>query len=244
MSKDSYYYYSVVQEIHKEYYKEYEKLRVEQVILKAKKGDRKAREYLNKKYYKQVLMVASNYYLESGDRHDLIQEGLIGLNQAIDAFEPKKNGKKFKNFVRLCAKRKMLTLIKKHTRKKHKVLSDSLSMNYQSEDFEDGPYEDENFWSSKAKINLNENPENKLIDQIEYYNLNFFLQEELSDLEFSSLNAYLSNLSYEEIAKKLGIKEKSVDNALTRVKYKLETKYPEYDFYISNWRSVPEKQPV
>ena len=150
------------------------------------------------------------------DREDIIQEGMIGFYKAIRDFRNDKLSS-FRAFAELCVTRQIITAIKTATRQKHIPLNSYVSLNKPIYD-EDS---DRTLLDviSGAKIT---DPEELVISREEFSDIEKKMEEILSELEWKVLMAYLDGKSYQEIADTLGRHVKSIDNALQRVKRKLE----------------------
>lgn len=192
----------------------YKYMKENDIVKMARNGDTLAIDYLLNKYKKFVMAKSMPYFLVGGDRDDIIQEGMIGLFQAIKYYDEDKLIP-FIYFMEICIKRQIITAIKTATRKKHLPLNSYVSLNKSA-------YRED---SERTLIEVVEG--NKVSDPLETY-----IEEEefekrkgkiistLSDLEFKVLNKFLEGKSYEEISSEIGKDEKSIDNALQRVKKK------------------------
>ncbi len=198
----------------------YEQLEDEMIVELVHQGDSEALDYLIHKYKNFVRAKARSYFLVGADREDIVQEGMIGLYKAIRDFKEDKQSS-FKAFAELCITRQMITAIKMATRQKHIPLNCYVSL--------DKPiYEDDSARTlmdvlSGTKIT---NPEELIINREEFDHMEEKMTELLSDLERKVLLLYLEGRSYQEISEELNRHVKSIDNALQRVKRKLE-KYVE-----------------
>jgi RNA polymerase sporulation-specific sigma factor len=188
----------------------------EEVVVQAKNGDDRAQEYLISKYENFVKSKAKAYFLIGADKEDIYQEGLIGLYKAIRDFNPDKLTS-FKAFAEICVIRQIITAIKTATRQKHIPLNTYVSLNKPI-------YEEE---SERTLLDVLvgfkiSDPEELMIikEQMDY--IEEKISEVLSDLELEVLTSYLDGKSYQEIASNLERHSKSIDNALQRVKRKLE----------------------
>ena len=188
----------------------------EEVVLEAKNGNTRAQEYLISKYENFVKAKAKSYFLIGADREDIYQEGMIGLYKAIRDFKADKLTS-FKAFAELCVTRQIITAIKTATRQKHIPLNTYVSLNKPI-------YEEESERTlldvlSGIKIS---DPEELLINKEHMDDIETVIAKVLSDLELEVLMSYLDGKSYQEIACDLDRHSKSIDNALQRVKRKLE----------------------
>jgi RNA polymerase sporulation-specific sigma factor len=194
----------------------------EKVIEDARSGDNKALEYLINKYKGFVRAKARTYFLIGADREDIIQEGMIGLYKAIRDFRGDKFSS-FRAFAELCITRQIITAIKTATRQKHIPLNSYISLNKPI-------YEEESDRTLMDIISQESvsDPEEMIINREEFTVIELKMGEILSNLEWEVLSLYLQGKSYQEIADELDRHVKSIDNALQRVKRKLE-KYLEED---------------
>ncbi|WP_073155152.1 RNA polymerase sporulation sigma factor SigH [Seinonella peptonophila] len=194
---------------------EYKDLADEELVSGVRLGDGDALEFLMNKYKNFVRAKARSYFLIGADHEDIVQEGMIGLYKAIRDFRGDKLSS-FKGFAELCITRQIITAIKTATRQKHIPLNSYISL--------DKPIHDEDsnrtLWD-KLTVNLS-NPEEHYISQEEYNDIEDKISQILSDLERKVLMLYLDGRSYQEIAVDLNRHVKSIDNALQRVKRKLE----------------------
>lgn len=188
----------------------------EEVVMEAKKGDTRAQEYLINKYQNFVKSKAKSYFLIGADKEDIYQEGMIGLYKAIRDFKPDKLSS-FKAFAELCVTRQIITAIKTATRQKHIPLNTYVSLNKPIYDEES----DRTLLDILSSIKVSD-PEELVISKEEMDHIEAEIGEVLSDLEMEVLMSYLDGKSYQEIACDLDRHAKSIDNALQRVKRKLE----------------------
>jgi len=188
----------------------------EDVVEYAREGDDIALEYLINKYKNFVRAKARSYFLIGADREDIIQEGMIGLYKAIRDFRMDKLSS-FRAFAELCITRQIITAIKTATRQKHIPLNSYVSLNK--------PIYDED--SDRTLLDVISgtkitDPEELIISREEFDDIEEKMGEILSSLEWKVLMSYLEGKSYQEIAEDLKRHVKSIDNALQRVKRKLE----------------------
>lgn len=188
----------------------------EQLIELVHKGDSEALDFLIQKYRNFVRAKARSYFLIGADKEDIVQEGMIGLYKAIRDYKEDKLTS-FKAFAELCITRQIITAIKTATRQKHIPLNSYVSL--------DKPIYDEE--SDRTLMDVISgakmmNPEELIINREKYGNIEGKISELLSDLERKVLALYLDGQSYQEISEELNRHVKSIDNALQRVKRKLE----------------------
>ena len=182
----------------------------------AREGDEDAAEFLYRKY-KDVIRGRSNlYFMVGADKDDLIQEGMIGLFRAISNYDPDREAS-FRTFADLCISRQMITAIKRAGRMKHSPLNTSVSI-YDKYDSDENSKSIEETYPDKISYN----PEEEVLfnEQVEYI-------EENSDKIFSKLelevwNEYLKGRTYIEIAEMMNKTPKAIDNAIQRMKKKVE----------------------
>ena len=194
----------------------YDLLTDEQLITLHRGGDALAEEQLYARYKQIVRSKARTYFLIGADREDIIQEGMIGLYKAVCDYQFDKQAS-FRAFAELCITRQIITAIKTATRQKHIPLNSYVSLNKPI-------YEEE---SDRTLLDVitegrNTDPEELLIGRESYVSIESRIDEALSPLERRVLAAYLDGKSYQEIAQMLDRHVKSIDNALQRVKHKLE----------------------
>ncbi|HOV80257.1 MAG TPA: RNA polymerase sporulation sigma factor SigH [Bacillota bacterium] len=200
----------------REFSNSYQVLVDEEVVEFAREGDDAALEFLINKYKNFVRAKARSYFLIGADREDIIQEGMIGLYKAIRDFRLDKLSS-FRAFAELCITRQIITAIKTATRQKHIPLNSYVSLNK--------PIYDED--SDRTLLDIISgskitDPEELIISREEFDDIEEKMGEILSSLEWKVLMSYLEGKSYQEIAEDLKRHVKSIDNALQRVKRKLE----------------------
>lgn len=202
--------------------KDYE-LTDEVMVEDAKDGDTDALEYLIRKYKNFVRAKARSYFLIGADREDIIQEGMIGLYKAIRDYKSDKLAS-FRVFAELCITRQIITAIKTATRQKHIPLNSYVSLNKPI-------YDEESDRTLLDVISGHKitDPEELVISREELIHIEETIGEILSSLEWNVLTLYLQGRSYQEIAYDLDRHVKSIDNALQRVKRKLEKYLEERD---------------
>ena len=188
----------------------------EEIVIEAQNGDIRAQEYVISKYESFVKAKSKSYFLIGADKEDIYQEGMIGLYKAIRDFNYEKSST-FKGIAELCVTRQIITAIKNATRQKHIPLNTYISLNKPvSEDDSERTLLD---ILSTIKIS---DPEALIIGKEEKARIENAITKVLSDLEMEVLQSYLDGKSYQEIACDLDRQAKSIDNALQRVKRKLE----------------------
>jgi len=189
----------------------------------AQQADGTALEYLLNKYKNFVRSKARSYFLIGADHEDIVQEGMIGLYKAVRDFREEKLSS-FRAFAELCITRQIITAIKAATRKKHKPLNSYISFNRSVYEGETERPLIDGLTSSRIS-----DPEEVLIGRENYAAVADSIEHSLSKLERGTLGLYLGGYSYQQIADHLQITTKSVDNAIQRVKKKLEARLKEMD---------------
>ena len=194
----------------------YTEMTDEEIVDLAQQGEQYAIEFLVDKYKNFVRAKARSYFLIGADKEDIIQEGMIGLFKAIRDYRLDKLTS-FRAFAELCITRQIITAIKTATRQKHIPLNSYVSLNKPI-------YDEESDRTLIDILSTNKitNPEDIIISREEFIFIEKKMGEILSSLEWKVLMAYLEGKSYQEIAAELKRHVKSIDNALQRVKRKLE----------------------
>ncbi len=195
--------------------KKYQVLTDEEIVSLAQRGDRMASEYITTKYMPYVRNKSRAYFLVGGEVEDIMQEGLIGLYEAVKDYSADKQAA-FKTFMDICVTRQIMTALKAASRQKHIPLNTYISLNkpmYQEE-------------TDKSYIEIlvtakQEDPEALLIDEEKTSEINIEIKRSLSDFEYQVLRLYLQGVSYVHIAKVLEKEEKAIDNAIQRIRKKL-----------------------
>lgn len=198
---------------------DFEKLRLlddDEIIQLVHQGEHHALDFLIHKYKNFVRAKARTYFLIGADREDIIQEGMIGLYKAIRDYDGDKLSS-FKAFAELCITRQIITAIKTATRQKHIPLNSYVSLDKPIYDEESDRTLLDVIAGSKAV-----DPQELLINREKFGDMELKLSELLSELEKKVLHLYLDGCTYQEISSKLNRHVKSIDNALQRVKRKLE----------------------
>ncbi len=188
----------------------------EELVQLANEGDLNALETIINKYKNFVKAKARSYFLIGADREDIFQEGMIGLYKAIRDFRGDKLAS-FRAFAELCITRQIITAIKTATRQKHIPLNSYVSLNKPI-------YDDESDRTLMDVLSPSKvlDPEELIINREKLNSMEGKIGELLSNLEWKVLSSYLEGKSYQEIAEELNRQVKSIDNALQRVKRKLE----------------------
>ncbi len=174
----------------------------EELIARIRSGETGVTEYLLEKYKPLVKKQARTMYLMGGENEDLIQEGMIGLFRAISTYRQGEGS--FYGFALLCINRQMYTAVQASARKKHEPLNAYVSLD------------------EEPQMPLEDSPETMLLLQEKEGKREAMIARHLSSLEKKVLALYLEGMSYGQIAEQIGRPEKSVDNAIQRLKKKLK----------------------
>jgi RNA polymerase sporulation-specific sigma factor len=189
----------------------------EELVLLSRGGDNNALEYLMKKYSNMVRKRSRTYFLIGADRDDIVQEGMIGLFKAVRDYDAAKQSG-FKAFAELCVTRQIITAVKTATRQKHVPLNTYISLNR--------PLFDEEYEITLMDIlcedKVTVNPEEIVVNRERFSDIELRMEEILSSFECKVLSCYLQGKSYQEIGAELEKDPKSIDNALQRIKRKVE----------------------
>jgi len=172
-------------------------------------GDSDTEEALVSEYSQLVRACARPYYLAGGDSEDLIQEGMLGLLSAVRTFDPSK-GVKFSTYAEFCIKRSIYSAIRSAAGYKHTPLNSYISL--------ESPQLDENNTQSARFLR---DPEDFVIARESAVEVERLLYGALSRFESVVLQLYLEGMSYKDMAARLGKSNKSVDNAVQRIRKKL-----------------------
>ncbi|MFI3200381.1 MAG: RNA polymerase sporulation sigma factor SigH [Eubacteriales bacterium] len=201
-----------------ESYKDFED---EELILCLRDGEEGITDYIMDKYKNLVKKKAQSMYILGGDNDDLIQEGMIGLFQAIRDYDAGRDAS-FYTFANLCITRKIYTAVQASNRLKHEPLNTSISLQMDlKEEGELGGDSSRNLMNALADYDIR-NPEDLIVDQESVARIEELIAKELSGFEKQVLELHLTGMTYTEIAKVLNKDVKATDNALQRLKGKLK----------------------
>lgn len=189
-----------------------EKMSDEEFVALAQGGDSEALEAILSRYRNLVYAKAKPYFLAGAEQDDIIQEGFIGLYKAVTDFDGEKYPF-FKVFAGVCVTRRIITAVKAAACQKHMPLNTYVSLNTY-----DSPGDAEPII---AKNEL-QNPEDIFIDRENVDGMEYKINKALSKLELEVLICCVKGMSYKEIADKLDKDVKAVDNAIQRIRKKLE----------------------
>ena len=184
----------------------------EQLVMWAE-TDSHVAEYLLQKYKPLVRVKAGAYFLKGADKEDIVQEGMLGLFKAIRDYDPNKAS--FYSFAELCITRQIISAVKAATRQKHIPLNSALSLQSTLSQSD---------LSLEQRLSPRESndPQEILLQRQQLDTMRAAMQSMLSNFEKEVLKRYLRGMTYQQMAQELKRSEKSIDNALQRVKNKLE----------------------
>ncbi len=192
---------------------DYSQLTDDELIERLRAGETSVMDFLMEKYKYLVRRRANTMFLLGGDTDDLIQEGMIGLFKAVRDYDTTAGN--FFSFAELCINRQIYTAIEAAARKKHGPLNTYLSLS-------GGDNETEGAFLEDMTAANERNPEQILIDRDSLANVHARLREQLSPMERAVLDDYLEGMNYHQIAARMDKPEKSIDNALTRIRGKAQ----------------------
>lgn len=174
----------------------------ENCIMLAQNGDKEAEETLLIRYRNLVLSYARKFFLVGGETEDLIQEGMIGLYQAIGEYKIEKGN--FRAFAKLCISRKIIDAVKKACSKKNGPMNNYVPI-----------------VGEQGAFTYLQDPDEKMICDDDRIELNKKMSQILTDVEFKVFTMYMDGEAIAEICERTGKNPKSVDNAIQRSKQKL-----------------------
>lgn len=186
-----------------------EQLTDEQLCLLAAQGSLPAEETLVSRHSQLVRICARPLFLAGGDHEDLFQEGMLGLLGAVRTYDPARQTR-FDTYAEVCIRRRLATAIRDAGRDKHIPLNSYIS------------FETPLFDTAMGTLSIQkETPEDVFIGKEEWNERFRVLKDQLSGFEANVLALYLSGLSYDRIAQRIGRTTKSVDNAVQRIRRKV-----------------------
>ncbi|MDQ3980759.1 MAG: RNA polymerase sporulation sigma factor SigH [Actinomycetota bacterium] len=189
----------------------------ERLVELFRNGEVQALNLLLERYRRFVRSKARGYFLVGADFEDILQEGMIGLYKAVRDFRPDRESS-FRAFAELCITRQIITAIKTATRQKHQPLNQYVSLSGLR------VVDDSNDRSVEELLDDHSAPDpaDEVVSLEGMAAMRASMAEMLSGLEVEVLRLYLEGRSYQEIGVELGRHVKSIDNALQRIKRKLE----------------------
>lgn len=196
----------------------YEAMSDEQLVQLAQADDAQAMRVIVDRYESLIKMRSGPYFIAGAGEDDLLQEGRIGLYKAVRSYDEKKQAG-FKTFAGLCIVRQMISAVKSSTRKKNQPLNRYISVHSVLPGGDEEQEENRYDFLEDVK---NGNPESIMIEKEDASGMVSAIGALLSRFEFEVLDLYLGGLSYRKIAAYLQKDPKAVDNALQRIKKKIE----------------------
>ncbi len=190
----------------------YSEMTDDELIRQLRAGDSNVVDYLMEKYKYLVRRKANTLFLLGGDTDDLIQEGMIGLFKAIRDYREEAGN--FYHFAELCVNRQIYTAIEAASRKKHGPLNSYISLSGEESEAEEA--------FSETGAGNGQNPEQILVDREGMEDFLARIRAHLSPMERTVLDYHLEGMNYRRIAEEMGKPEKSIDNALTRIRGKVQ----------------------
>lgn len=193
------------------------------LIIDAKNGVSEAMEALITAYKPLVSGITRQYFLLGAETDDLVQEGMIGLFQAINTYDASA-GASFKTFATLCIKRKVQTVIKSANRQKNKMLNYFITINNQGIIVSDSSEDEDDLEGEETGIYITSkllDPENTIISKESVAYIKRQIENKLTILEKNVLQLFIEGQSYAYISSKLNLSKKTVDNILYKVRRKL-----------------------
>jgi len=193
--------------------RQFQSLSDEELCLQSAQGSAQAESELVRRYGQLVRACARPLFLAGGDSEDLIQEGMLGLLTAIRGFDPNRDAA-FRTYAEICVRSRLLTAVRAAQGGKHAPLNHSVSF---EPPLFDGP--------NAHLFHSAESPEDVIIGREELKERLDALKGQLSELEAAILPPYLNGLSCGEIAQRVGRSQKSVDNAIQRIRRKMARQF-------------------
>lgn len=198
---------------------DFENMEENQIIELAQQGTDEAMTHMLERYKGLVRVLSRPLFLIDGDKDDLVQEGMIGLYKAVNGYD-QTTGTSFETFATHCINRQMYSAIKKSNRQKNIPLNSYISI--YSQVGKEGQESDNLFLIDQSLEAVQQNPEEIIIGQENANSIQRRLYSRLSELERQVLDLFLQGISYQEIATRMGKTPKAIDNALQRIKRKLQ----------------------
>ena len=203
---------------------EYDRYTDEELIGRLQSGDRGVMNYIMEKYKGMVRKNAMAMYLLGGEKADLIQEGMIGLFEAVQNYRPEMGGS-FSGFADLCVSRQLYSAVRAAGRKKHIPLNSYISL-YGEDQGED---DQGRSLADTIEDDGQSNPEEVLLSREFMREFEEALKARLSSMESEVYSRHMKGMDYAGIARELGKSPKAVDNALQRIRGKARALLKEYE---------------
>ena len=190
-----------------------------ELIRRAQEQDHEAIDALMRRYKGIVRKRARSLFMIGGDQDDLMQEGMIGLFKAIQDYDSSKEAV-FSTFAELCISRQLYSAVKSSNRKKNIPLNTYVSI-YSPVYSEQGETEEGSFMVDHSLEAAELSPEEILIDRENVQNLREKIETCLSPMERKVFDFYMDGMTSQEIAREMEKEPKSIDNALQRIRTKV-----------------------
>ncbi|HMC52437.1 MAG TPA: RNA polymerase sporulation sigma factor SigH [Acidimicrobiales bacterium] len=189
----------------------------DELLARFREGDQDALQTLLERYRRFARAKARGYFIVGADADDIEQEGMIGLYKAARDFKPERQTS-FRAFAELCITRQVITAIKTATRQKHQPLNRYVSISGVRGGDEPGERSLEDLLVSHHTPD----PAETVLASERMAQMRQSMSDMLSGLEVDVLRLYVEGKSYQEIGEQLGRHVKSIDNALQRIKRKVD----------------------
>jgi RNA polymerase sporulation-specific sigma factor len=189
----------------------------DEIVILAQTGDHDAFRAVVERYRRFARAKGRGYFLVGGDAEDIEQEALIGLYKAVRDYQPERQAS-FRAFAELCITRQIITAIKTATRQKHQPLNQYVSISGVRGSDDPGERSVEELLGEYHEAD----PADDVVSSERMDTMRTSMARMLSSLEVDVLRLYVEGKSYQEIGEQLGRHVKSIDNALQRIKRKLD----------------------
>jgi RNA polymerase sigma-H factor len=189
----------------------------DELVARFQAGDMQALDVILTRYRRFARAKVRNYFLVGADADDLEQEGLIGLYKAARDYRTDRSAS-FPVFADLCITRQIITAVKAATRQKHQPLNAYVSISTAPSGSDDAPDPADELLRDHAVTD----PADTVVDGDRLDWMQTAIAQLLSSLEIDVLRLYVEGASYAEISKALNRHTKAVDNAIQRIKRKVE----------------------
>ena len=189
----------------------------EELIVLYRQGSERALELLLGRYRNFSRSKAYSYFLQGADREDIQQEAMIGLYKAIRDFNEEAE-RSFRVFAEVCVTRQIITAVKTATRQKHSPMNSYVSLSHTVGREDDGDASLGDVLPASPAYD----PPTMVISNDEVQSMKLYFSKVLSSFEADVLHLYMEGKSYQEISARLGRAVKPIDNAIQRIKKKVE----------------------
>ncbi|NLT57486.1 MAG: sigma-70 family RNA polymerase sigma factor [Clostridiales bacterium] len=187
---------------------------IDRLIAEARQGSQTAFNKLFAHYYPKIRRASNRFYLDGADCDDAFQEACIGFLKALLSYRFEANDS-FESYISICIRRQLYDAVRSSKREKHRPLNDYLSIDTSLD------LEDPSQFGALAQIA--QDPSEIVVNREDVHRIRAAIEQRLSPFEQGVLQLYLEGASYREIAHRLNTAEKSVDNAIQRIRRKLSS---------------------